>query len=315
MRRNRAALVRIVFRTIVATVALSTAPAVLGQAIRPVAPITPAPAVTPIHLPPNCAPGGPNNGTSCSSLPNLTPLTPAPPLLPQPVTPPVLVSPSTALTPTPGGDVSEIGHDKVLSYFQRSITQIDARKAFGFVLMPKSAVTPEEKKLQARFCQIMLASMDFVAPDAAQRRNILVTYWPIVATREPLEIEAAFEERDCDQLLAWYDHKLARSVAARAGIAGLSGPLLITWPSEDANHAEDRDPLIVDFAKADYEHATKALHYWFGQLRNKPALWTSRIREGTIRAELADAINDTAGVVLAVLAGKWESVTAVSETP
>ncbi len=309
MRRNRARLAITIF----AAVALSTAPAALGQAVHPVAPIIVAPPVTtPLYLPPNCGPGSANSGTPCSSLP---PLTPAPPLLPIPVAPAVPASPQTALTPGSARDISAVGDDKVLSYFQRSVTQVDTRKAFGFVLLPKSAVTAEEKRLQGRFCQIMLASMDFMAPDAVARRNILVTYWPVVAARKAVEIEAAFAERNCDQLLAWYDYKLARSVAARAGIAGLSGPLLITWPSEDAKHAAERDPLIVDFAKADYEHATKALQYWFGELRNKPALWTSRIREGTIRAELADAINDTAGVVLAMLSGKWESVTAVSETP
>ncbi len=71
----------------------------------------------------------------------------------------------------------------------------------------------------------------------------------------------------------------------------------------------------MDFAKADNEHATKALQYWFRQLNGEPELWTNRIREGTIRAELADAINDTAGVVLAVLHGKWESVAALEEAP
>ena len=70
--------------------------------------------------------------------------------------------------------------------------------------------------------------------------------------------------------------------------------------------------LFVDFSKADNARATKTLQYWFRQLRGRPELWTNRIREGTIRAELADAVNDTAGVVLAVLYGKWDSVNAVA---
>jgi hypothetical protein len=127
-------------------------------------------------------------------------------------------------------------------------------------------------------------------------------------------VEAAFAAHDCDRLIAWYDHALARAIAARADVAALSGPFLITWPSE-GTAARDRDPLIVDFAVADYGRATKALQYWFGELRQKPELWTSRIREGTIRAELADAINDTAGVMVAVMAGKWDSVSAVNGTP
>jgi hypothetical protein len=199
-----------------------------------------------------------------------------------------------------------------LSYFQRSVTRVDTRKAFGFVLLPKSAVTAQEKHIQRQFCQITLASLDFADAEEAARTKALVTYWPIVATPSSAAIEAAFAAHDCDRLIAWYDHGLARAIAARADVAALSGPFLITWPSEGA---DVRDPLIVDFAVADYGRATKALQYWFGELRQKPELWTSRIREGTIRAELADAINDTAGVMVAVLAGKWESVTAVSGTP
>ena len=203
----------------------------------------------------------------------------------------------------------------MLSYFQRGVTHVDTKKAFGLVLMPRSAVTAEEKKTQTQFCQNMLAALEFVSPNAAAQRDALVTYWPIVATREAFEIEAAFAARDCDALIAWYDHNVARSVVARAGIEKLSGPLLITWPSADASYDATRDPLIVDFAMADHARAKKALDYWFGELQTKPDLWTSRIREGTIRAELADAINDTAGVVLAVLSGKWESFNAVGQTP
>lgn len=207
-----------------------------------------------------------------------------------------------------------VGAEKVLSYFQRGATTVDTRKAFGFVIMPKSAVTEDEARIQTQFCKIMLASMDFIGAEAAARTSALVTYWPLTAEPSRIQIEAAFATRDCVRLIAWYDHRLARQVAARADVVGMSGPFLITWPSEGAV-ARDRDPLIVDFAVADYARATKALSYWFGQLRNKPELWTSRMREGTIRAELADAINDTAGVVVAVLAGKWDSVTVVSDTP
>jgi hypothetical protein len=210
-----------------------------------------------------------------------------------------------------------VGAEKVLSYFQRGTTPVDTRKAFGFVIMPKSAVTAEEARIQSQFCEIMLASLDFVGAEVAAQTTALVTYWPLTAEPSRLQIEAAFATRDCVRLVAWYDHRLARQVAARADVVGMSGPFLITWPSEGAgrNAAKARDPLIVDFAVADYARANKALSYWFGELRQRPELWTSRIREGTIRAELADAINDTAGVMVAVLAGKWESVTAVGATP
>jgi hypothetical protein len=244
-------------------------------------------------------------------MPATTAPTPVP--LPVPIPPPPRRTFGTALV---GGAPSAgmVGAEKVLSYFQRGSTTVDARKAFGFVIMPKSAVTAQEKYVQTQFCRIMLASLDFVSAEEAARTAALVTYWPLVAEPSRIQIEAAFATRDCPRLIAWYDHKLARQVAARADVAALGGPFLITWPSEGAR-ARDRDPLIVDFAVADYSRATKALSYWFGQLRNKPELWTSRIREGTIRAELADAINDTAGVMVAVLAGKWESVTVVSATP
>lgn len=202
----------------------------------------------------------------------------------------------------------------MLSYFQNGVTHVDTQRAYGLVLMPRSAVTAEEKETQTRFCQNMLAALAFVAPDAASRRDVLVTYWPIVAARKAPEIEAAFEARDCDHLIAWYDHNAARTVAARAGIAGMSGPLLITWPSADGPNA-NRDPLIVDFARANNARARKALDYWFGALQNEPAAWKSHIREGTFRDGLADAINETAGVVIAVLSGKWDSVTALGQTP
>jgi hypothetical protein len=190
---------------------------------------------------------------------------------------------------------------------------IDTTQAFGFVVMPRAAVTGEDRAVQRRFCETMLASLDYMAPEAASEGKFLMTYWPVSGLIERWQIEYAFKNRRCDDLIDWYDHSLARSIAAKAGIAHLSGPLLITWPSQDPADAEARAPLIVDFARADNEHATKALQYWFRQLNNDPELWTNRIREGTIRAELADAINDTAGVVMAVLYGKWDSATAVSE--
>ena len=161
----------------------------------------------------------------------------------------------------------------------------------------------------------MLASLDFMTPGEATRQSVLATYWPLIASAEPEDIETAFADKNCPSLIDWYDHSLARAIASKAGVLGMSGPMLITWPSQSALYRNPRDPLIVDFANADYVSASKALHHWFKQVAKKPELWTNHIREGTIRAELADAINDTAGVVLAVMAGKWESVTVVSETP
>ncbi|MEQ1864137.1 MAG: hypothetical protein ABL996_05735 [Micropepsaceae bacterium] len=215
--------------------------------------------------------------------------------------------------PKPARKNGESG-SKVLSYFQHTRTQVDTSRAFGFVLLPRIAVTSDERDVQKRFCEIMLATMDFMTPGAvaAARSEVLATYWPIVASRQSFEIKAAFAARDCGLLITWYDHKIARSLAAKAGVAHLSGPLLITWPSMGTEGEQARNPMIVDFSKADHERATKALQYWFRQLRAKPELWTNRIREGTIRAELADAVNDTAGVVLAVLNRKWDSLTVVA---
>ena len=234
--------------------------------------------------------------------------TPAPP----PELPPAAAADPPAV-PKPARKNGESG-SKVLSYFQHTRTQVDTSRAFGFVLLPRIAVTSDERDVQKRFCDIMLATMDFMTPGAvaAARSDVLATYWPIVASRQSFEIKAAFAARDCGLLITWYDHKIARSLAAKAGVAHLTGPLLITWPSMGAEGAEARNPLIVDFSKADNERATKALQYWFRQLRAKPELWTNRIREGTIRAELADAVNDTAGVMLAVLNGKWDSLTVVA---
>jgi hypothetical protein len=234
------------------------------------------------------------------------------------------VEPATAppdpLPPAAAGDPPELpkknGHSgsKVLSYFQQTKTKLDAKRAFGFVLLPKEALTEAEKQTQKSFCELMLASLDFMTPEAVAstaQGQVLATYWPLKASRGAFEIKEAFAMRNCDDLLAWYDHALARKLANQAGVADLTGPLLITWPSADDASAV-RDPLIVDFSKANHERATKALQYWFRQLKNRPELWTNRIREGTIRADLADAVNDTAGVVLAVMSGKWESLNTVA---
>lgn len=209
------------------------------------------------------------------------------------------------------------GHSgsKVLSYFQKTRTKIDANRAFGFVLMPKVAVSAQDKRAQKDFCTTILASMDFMTPGAVAAsapRDVLATYWPVVGSRESYEIKHAFTERNCDDLIAWYDFTLARALAAKAGVAELTGPLLITWPAAGADGNAARDPLIVDFSKANPERATKALTYWFRQVKSRPDLWTNRIREGTIRAELADAVNDTAGVLLTVMSGKWDSLTVVA---
>jgi hypothetical protein len=293
--------------------ALSSAPAVVAQSVPTVPPVPTAPPSATIS-PSICVPDSTNNATSCAPPSPLPTLLPAPLPAPKTIVPAKPPSPRSALAGGSSGSGAAVGDDKVLSYFQRSVTRVDTRKAFGFVVLPKSAVTAQEKHIQEQFCRITLASMDFADAEDAARTGALVTYWPIVAAPSAVAIEAAFAAHDCGRLIAWYDHALARAIAARADVAALSGPFLITWPSE-GTAARDRDPLIVDFAVADYGRATKALQYWFGELRQKPELWTSRIREGTIRAELADAINDTAGVMVAVMAGKWDSVSAVNGTP
>ncbi len=234
---------------------------------------------------------------------------PPPPAAPAPASPP----PASAN----GHGTPKNGHSgsKVLSYFQKARTKIDPNRAFGFVLMTKVAVSDADKRTQRTFCTTLLATMDFMTPGAVASSapaEVLATYWPVVGSRESYEIKQAFSERNCDDLIAWYDFTLARTLASKAGVAELSGPLLITWPSMGADGRTARDPLIVDFSKANQERATKALQYWFRQVKSRPDLWTNRIREGTIRAELADAVNDTAGVLLTVMAGKWDSLTVVA---
>ncbi len=303
-------------RRLIATaiLALAVAAPAFAQAVPSSQPVD-RPVLSPT-LPPNaCVPGAPYQDPRCAH-----PTLPEPVLAPS-APPPGPMAPSSS-APAGGGRLitgfaagGTAGVQKVVSYFQRGMIRIDTTKAFGFVLMPRAAVTEYDRNVQRRFCQVMLASLDYMAPDAEASSEVLMTYWPVSTVVERWQVEYAFRNRRCDDLIDWYDHSLARSIANRADIAQLSGPLLITWPSQDPNNAEARAPLIVDFAKADNEHATKALQYWFRQLNGEPELWTNRIREGTIRAELADAINDTAGVVLAVLHGKWESVAALEEAP
>lgn len=237
------------------------------------------------------------------------------PCPPAPETSPVPAPPSADYVSGGSGPPGSASDMKVLSYFQRGTMQLDTSKAFGFVLLPKSALTDREKLVQKQFCDILLASLDFMSPDVASSRQVLATYWPLVGEVTEQDIEDAFRQRNCTALIAWYDYSLARAIASKAGVSGMSGPLLITWPSQNVLVRNPRDPLVVDFANADYDNASRALAHWFKQVSRKPELWTSYIREGTIRAELADAINETAGVMMAVLAGKWESVSAVSDTP
>ena len=291
-----------------ATLALfAWAPLALAQAVSSGQPAN-SPVLSPT-TPANCIPGLPSQDPRCAHYAVPAPVPPPPP-------------PPASPAPTGGGRLITgfstgvtANLQKVVSYFQRGSMRIDTTKAFGFVLIPRAAVTEYDRAVQRRFCQITLAQLDFMAPESAEAAQVLMTYWPISGVVERWQIEYAFKNRLCDDLIDWYDHSLARSIATKADIAHLSGPLLITWPSQDPTYAQERAPLIVDFARADNESATKTLQYWFRQLNGEPELWTHRIREGTIRAELADAINDTAGVVLAVLHGKWDTVAAVSETP
>lgn len=261
---------------------------------------TPSPSVSSPSLPTDCTPGP--NGQPANCLNN-------PPPAPIPArTSADYVSGGSG----PPGAAAEL---KVLSHFQRGSMQLDTRKAFGFVLLPKSAITDREQATQKQFCEIMLASLDYVSPESASSAQVLATYWPVVAGIPADDIAEAFQDRNCTALIAWYDYSLGRAIASKAGVLGMSGPLLITWPSQSALIQNPRDPLIVDFANANYENANRALAHWFRQVSRNPGAWTNYIREGTIRAELADAINETAGVMLAVLAGKWDSVTVVNGTP
>ncbi|MCE9523539.1 MAG: hypothetical protein K8S25_14050, partial [Alphaproteobacteria bacterium] len=62
---------------------------------------------------------------------------------------------------------------------------MDTSRAFGFVLLPRAAITAQEAQVQMQFCRIVLASMDFMTPGAAgARSDVLATYWPIVDERE-----------------------------------------------------------------------------------------------------------------------------------
>jgi hypothetical protein len=227
--------------------------------------------------------------------------------------PPMMAPPPASAPPTAG--ISGAPARAVLSYFQRGTIKIDTSDAFGFVLLPRRAVTEGEMKAHLRFCRVMFASLDTMEPEDVALTKVLATYWPISTEVSRDALREAFANQDCMQLLYWYDHSVARTIAAKADIQDMSGPLLITWPSEDAQLAHRSDPLIVDFSAANEANLQKVLNYWFRQISQRPEYWTSYIREGTMRAELADAINETAGVMLAVLAGKWESVTAVSDMP
>ncbi|MBI1212026.1 MAG: hypothetical protein GC190_11225 [Alphaproteobacteria bacterium] len=305
--------------------------------VRPAAPQT-SPAPTLIETPAGSAvpaaasPSAPLSGQVPPDIPGIDPTDPS--TWPADLRPPAAAGePLEARTAHPAArapasvaaanpvDANTAPSEKVLSYFQKTKTQVDTRGAFGFVLFTRRPVTAQEKRTQRDFCETILASLDFMTPAAvttavAEHHDILATYWPIDASRNSFDVSVAFAARDCDDLIAWYDYNLARALAARAGVAQLGGPLLMTWPSSGGDE-RDRDPLVVDFSKANHERATKALQYWFRQLRNRPSLWTNRIREGTIRAELADAVNDTAGVMLAVLSGKWDTLNTVtaSATP
>lgn len=276
----------------------------VAAASPPALPDEPEPApmkeVKPPQLPIDCS------DSASARHPECRPRLVAPP----PAPPPAAISAGGKL-----GGWSSAPAMAVLSYFQRGTIKIDTSDAFGFVLLPRRAVNEGEWKAQLRFCRVMLASLNTMEPEEVASTKVLATYWPISTEVSRADIREAFANQNCMQLVYWYDHSVARTIAAKADIQDMSGPLLITWPSEDAQLAHRSDPLIVDFSAANEANLQKVLNYWFRQISQRPEYWTSYIREGTMRAELADAINETAGVMLAVLAGKWESATAVSDMP
>jgi len=234
----------------------------------------------------------------------------APPPPPPPASPP----PSASIKWSNGGAAGP-NSAQVLSYFQRGAMKLEARDAFGMVVIPRKALDATEKARHRQFCELLLASLDFVAPEDVAPTEVLATYWPTVSSIDPASIRMAFATQDCPSLLLWYDHKLARDIAARTGLQDKSGPLLVTWPSQRRVAKEERDPLVVDFSRANAVNARRTLAYWFRQVSQDPTLWTDHIREGTFRAELADAINETARVMLSVLSGKWEGLTEVNSRP
>ena len=227
---------------------------------------------------------------------------------PAPAPPPPAAPASRSPTAGSGSAIA-----MAVSYFQRGKMKLDTRNAFGMVIIPRRAVDDKEQAVQRQFCELVLASLDFAAPGDINPVETLATYWPIIADIDPVSLEMAFASHDCQNLIAWYDHRMARDIAAKTGLLDKGGPLLVTWPSERSVSRDQRDPLVVDFANANRANAKRALAYWFRQLSQDPSLWTDRIREGTIRAELADAINETAGVMLAVLSGKWEGLTEIPD--
>ena len=166
--------------------------------------------------------------------------------------------------------------------------KLEARDAFGMVVIPRKALDATEKARHRQFCELLLASLDFVAPEDVTPTEVLATYWPTVSSIDPASIRMAFATQDCPSLLLWYDHKLARDIAARTGVQDKSGPLLVTWPSQRTVAKEERDPLVVDFSRANAVNARRTLAYWFRQVSQDPTLWTDHIREGTFRADLAD---------------------------
>jgi hypothetical protein len=236
---------------------------------------------------------------------------PAPPPKPAP-RPMAPVAPPPAMAVTRGPTTGSASAMAV-SYFQRGKMKLDTRNAFGMVIIPRRAVDDRDQAVQRQFCELVLSSLDFAAPGDIDPGETLATYWPIIADIDPVSLEMAFASHDCQNLIAWYDHGMARDIAAKTGLLDKGGPLLVTWPSERSVSRDQRDPLVVDFANANRANAKRALAYWFRQLSQDPSLWTDRIREGTIRAELADAINETAGVMLAVLSGKWEGLTEIPD--
>lgn len=142
-------------------------------------PATPPPAtVNPKIISPSmstCSPAQDGQPTTCAPapIPLPTPM-PLPTPAPRPIAP---ASPPRGAALSGGSSTgAAAGDEKVLSYFQRGTSRVDTSRAFGFVLLSKSAVTVEERRLHLQFCRIMLASLDFMTPEAAAQEQVLVTY-------------------------------------------------------------------------------------------------------------------------------------------
>lgn len=155
----------------------------------------------------------------------------------------------------------------------------------GYVLLPDEL----EPARNRRACEAWLGTLSTETSGATKPRSAyLVTWWPV--TKRPPTNAA---RRDCDWLVANYDHGFAMGILAQLGYAGARGPILIAhrqphhqWKPDIATRLAGLG-LCLDETEDD--KLGESFRKWRQDLSNAPEEWGDDASYLTSLARLIDA--------------------------